>query len=462
MNLNALWAPLRARLLAGLACLPIALLAACSASDQPEAAAPPPPQVGVVTAQPVNVPLVRDVVGRLSAFRSADVHARVAGILLERAYVEGSEVRKGQLLFRIDPQPLKAAFDAASAQLAKDEALLAQARTNLKRYESLLREKAVAEQTVLDQRFLVEQQQATVKLDQARVETARIDLGYASVTAPIAGRAGQQQVTEGALVGQGAPTLLTTVSQLDPLYVNFTMSVGELNALRAAAQRGAVQLSDARQTSVRVALPDGTPYPHAGLLDFSAPTVDPATASVSLRAVLPNPESTLLPGSYVRLRLALGERHDAFVLPPAAVQRDITGTYVLLVDADDTVVHRNVVSPGMHGVDWIVTSGLRAGDRVIVSGLQAAQVGKKAEASAWQPPESGPDSKPDEQGKAETGAGIGATAASTPAAAGEVISAAGESSAATGADKVAAADAGTVEAHEAPARTGTSASKRRR
>lgn len=373
------------RLLSGLLIL---LLAACSPNGDP-APAPAPKQVGVMTAQAGSVPLVRHVVGRLSAFRSADVNARVAGVLLKRAYVEGSKVKKGQLLFEIDPEPLKAALAGATAQLAKDQALLAQGRANLERYERLYGAKAVAEQTVLDQKFLVQQQEATVRLDQANIETARIQLGYASVTSPIAGRAGQQQVTEGALVGQGGPTLLTTVSQLDPLYVNFTMSVSELNELRAAAQRGAIQLNAARQTAVQVVLPDGTPYPQAGLLDFSAPTVDPATGSVSLRAVLPNPGSALLPGTYVRLQLLLGERHDAFLLPPAAVQRDITGTYVLLVAKDGTVAHRNVTSPGMHGVDWVVTAGLEAGEQVIVSGLQTVQVGEKVTATPWQPPQTG-------------------------------------------------------------------------
>ncbi len=425
-----------------LACCLVLLLAACGTNEE-SAPAPVPKSVGVVTAQPASVPLVRNVVGRLSAFRSADVNARVAGVLLKRAYVEGSEVRKGQLLFEIDPEPLKAALAAATAQLAKDQALLAQGRANLERYERLYREKAVAEQTVLDQKFLVQQQEATVRLDQANIDTARIQLGYASVTSPIAGRAGQQQVTEGALVGQGAPTLLTTVSQLDPLYVNFTMSVGELNELRAAAQRGVIQLNAARQTAVQVTLPDGTPYPQAGLLDFSAPTVDPATGSVSLRAVLPNPGSTLLPGTYVRLQLLMGERHDAFLLPPAAVQRDITGTYVLLVAGDGTVVHRNVTSPGMHGVDWVVTGGLDAGDRVIVSGLQSVQVGEKAEAVPWQPPAADAEAAPSEATTAGASVNANTNANTNSASAGR--SSAGKTPVGARSDAAAGTDAGAAE-----------------
>jgi membrane fusion protein (multidrug efflux system) len=360
------------------------LLAACGGKDP--VPTPPPAEVGVVTAQPQNVPLVQNLVGRLSAFRSADVNARVAGVLLKRAYVEGSEVKKGQLLFEIDPAPLKAALASVSAQLAKDQAILGQGRTDLARYERLNQQKSIAEQTYADQKFLVQQQEATVKLDQANVQTARINLGYASVTSPISGRAGQQRVTEGALVGQGSATLLTTVSQLDPLYINFSIGVSDLNELQSAAERGDIQLTARNKTTVKVTLPDGTPYPALGSLDFSAPTVDPATGSVTLRALLPNPKFRLLPGTYVNLQLAMGERHGAYLIPQPAVQRDITGPYVLIVQKDGKVVHRDVTTNGTQGVDWIVTSGLAAGDQVIVSGLQSVQVGGQAKTQPWQPP----------------------------------------------------------------------------
>lgn len=362
------------------------LLTACGERGNQASAPPPPPQVGVVAAHPENVPLTENFVGRLSAFRSADVNARVAGVLLKRAYVEGSEVKKGQLLFEIDPAPLKAALDSAMAQLAKDRANLGQARADLARYEQLHRQESIAEQTYVDQKFLVQQDEATVKADQANVQTGRINLGYAYVTSPIAGRAGQQQVTEGALVGQGTTTLLTTVSQLDPLYVNFTVGVNELDELQTAAEHGEIQLTEPNKTTVRVALPDGTPYAEPGTVDFSAPTVDPSTGSINLRAVLPNPKFRLLPGTYVNLRLALGERHDAFLVPQPAVQRDITGTYVLVVGKDGKVAHRNVTTSGTHGVDWVIASGLDAGDQVIVSGIQAVQIGAQARTAPWQPP----------------------------------------------------------------------------
>lgn len=363
------------------------MLTACGDHSN-QAPAPTPPLVGVVTAHAENAPLVRHLVGRLSAFRSADVNARVAGVLLKRAYVEGSEVKRGQLLFEIDPAPLQAALASVTAQLSKDEANLGQARADLARYQKLHQQKAIAEQTYTDQKFLVRQEEATVKADQASVRMARINLGYAHVTSPIDGRAGQQQVTEGALVGQGSATLLTTVSQLDPLYVNFTIGVNDLDALQRAAERGDIRLTEPNRTAVKVTLPDGTPYTEPGTVDFSAPTVDPATGSVTLRALLPNPEFRLLPGTYVTLQLELGERHHAFLIPQAAIQRDITGTYVLVVGKDGKVAHRNVTTGGTQGVDWVVTSGLTAGDRVIVSGLQAVQIGAQARTEPWQPPAS--------------------------------------------------------------------------
>jgi membrane fusion protein (multidrug efflux system) len=381
-------------------CLALLLTACGKSGNQAPAAAPP--LVGVVTAQPESTPLVKNLVGRLSAFRSADVNARVAGVLLKRAYVEGSEVKKGQLLFEIDPAPLKAALASAQAQLAKDQAILGQSRADFARYQRLHQQKSIAEQTYTDQKFLVQQNEATVKADQASVQTARINLGYAYVTSPIDGRAGQQQVTEGALVGQGSATLLTTVSQLDPLYVNFTIGVNDLNELQTAAERGDIQLAEPNKTTVKITLPDGTPYSEPGTVDFSAPTVDPSTGSITLRALLPNPKFRLLPGTYVTLKMAMGVRHNAFLIPQAAVQRDITGTYVLVVGKDGTVAHRNVTTDGTHGVDWVITSGLNAGDPVIVSGLQTVQIGGKAKAEPWQPPSSA--------AKAKGAAGASATA----------------------------------------------------
>lgn len=365
------------------ATLLVLLVAACS---HPAPPAPPPPEVGVVTVQPQNVPLTGNFVGRVSAFRSADIYARVPGVLLKRTYKEGSEVKAGQLLFQIDPAPFKAALANAQAGLAQAQASYTNARVNAERSQKLA-PKGYISKTDLDNALATERTtRAAVQAAQANVQTARINLGYASVTSPIAGRAGEQQVTEGALVSQGTPTLLTTVDQIDPLYVNFTISVGQLDELRQSQQKGGITLSQPDKVSVKVSLPDGTPYPEAGTLDFSSVNANPSTGSVNLRALLPNPAHTLLPGSFVTLTVDLGERHGAFLVPQAAVQRDISGTYVLVVGKDGKVVHQNVTTSGTSGVDWIVTAGLAAGDKVIVSGIQAVQVGQPARTEPWQPP----------------------------------------------------------------------------
>lgn len=371
-----------ATLLSGLCLL---AMSACTGDDQgrPQAA---PPKVGVVTVQPRTVPLTRDLVGRLSAYRSADVRARIEGVLLKRAYQEGSEVKQGQALFQIDPAPLKAALDNARAQLAQAQASYTNAHITADRSRTLA-PKGYVSKVDLDAALASERTaKAAVQAAEANVESARINLGYANVTAPIAGRAGEQQVTEGALVGNGSSTLLTTVDQIDPLYVNFTVPVGDLNQLKQAQSAGDLSLSKPGTSTVRVTLPDGTPYPETGTVDFSSSTVNPATGAVNLRALLPNPRRALLPGSYVTLELTLGERRGAFLVPQPAMQTDPTGNYLLIVDKDGKVARRDVVTGGMKGNDWVVTSGLAAGDRVIVSGVQVVRAGSAATAEPWQPP----------------------------------------------------------------------------
>lgn len=360
-----------------------ALLGACSHEAPP---APAPQEVGTITATPQNVPLAKGFVGRLSAFRTADINARVAGVLLQRTYKEGSEVKAGQLLFKIDPAPYQAALANAQAQLAQAQATYTNDHVNAQRSRELA-PKGYISKTDLDNALAAERtSKAAVQAAQAIVQTARINLGYADVTTPIAGRAGEQQVTEGALVGQGTDTLLTTVDQIDPLYVNFTISVGELDELRQLQKNGGANLTAMDQALVKVTLPNGTPYPEPGKLDFSSVNVNPSTGAVNMRAQLPNPQHTLLPGSYVNLTVNLGERHGAFLIPQAAVQRDIQGNYVLVVGKDGKVAHRDITTSGTSGVDWIVTSGLGAGDQVIVSGIQMVQVGATAKATPWQSP----------------------------------------------------------------------------
>ena len=368
-----------------LLCLCLLVLAACgkkSAENGPPKM--PPPDVGVIAVQPQNTPLTRDLVGRLSAYRSADVRARVSGVLLKRDYEEGTDVERGQLLFEIDPTPLKAVLSAAQASLAQAQATWTNNKVTAQRVRELA-PKGYVSKADLDNALAAERSSAAaVQAAQANVQTARINLGYAHVTAPISGRAGQQQVTEGALVGNGAATLLTTVEQIDPLYVNFTLSVESLENMRQAQREGNVTLAGQNKASVRIALPDGSTYAEPGTVNFSAATVNPATGAVDLRATIPNPKHVLLPGMYVTLQANLGQRHKVFLVPQQALQRDTTGAYVMTVGADNKVVRKDVVTTDMSGADWVVSEGLQAGDKVVVSGIQNVKEGEPAKPGPWQ------------------------------------------------------------------------------
>ena len=338
----------------------------------------PPPDVGVIRAQPSSVPLQQDLVGRLAPYRSADVRARVAGVLQRRVYAEGSDVRKGQVLFLIDPAPLQAALEQSQATLAQAQASYANAHASAARARQLAPAQFIS-RTDLDNALAAERSTAAaVQAGKAALDGARINLGYATVRSPIDGRAGNQQVTEGALVGQGTATLLTTVDQIDPLYVNFSISVSELQQVRN------LQHGDAGQGEIQLLLPDGTAYAHKGVLDFSGDVVDPATGAVTMRARIPNPDKALLPGTYVTLKATLGHLSNAFLIPQAAVQRDASSAFVLVVGRDGMVARQDIEAKHSQGSDWIVTRGLSGGEQVIVSGLQKAQPGKPAKPSPWQ------------------------------------------------------------------------------
>lgn len=377
------------KLHSALTCAGFAALAAiatgCSKS-QPQQQQMPPPEVGVIEVKAQSVPLAQDLTGRLSATRSADVRARVPGVLQKRVYTEGSDVEQGQLLFEIDPAPLRATLNAQQANLASAQATYQNSRVAAERARSVAG-KGLLSKADLDNAEAAERTAgAAVKQAQANVEAAKINLGYTRVTAPIAGRAGQQQVTEGALVGQGEATLLTTVEQIDPIYVNFTQAVGQLDQLRAAAASGKVDLADRNAAKLELLLPDGTPYAGAGALDFSDQSVDAATGAVSLRGTVPNPDHRLLPGQFVNVRLTLGELKRAWLVSQRAVQRDVGGPYVMVVGEDGNVVQKRIQSERLSGDNWIVTDGLADGDRVIVSGLQKVKPGAPAKATPWQPP----------------------------------------------------------------------------
>jgi membrane fusion protein (multidrug efflux system) len=333
--------------------------------------------VGVLVARAQPVPLTRDLVGRLSATRSADVRARVAGVLLKRLYTEGSDVKAGQTLFEIDPAPLRAALDAAQAALAQAEAQATNAHIAAQRTRDLLPSGLVSRSDLDNAEATERSTAAATQQARAGVGTARINLGYATVTAPIAGRAGQQGVTEGALVGQGTATLLTTVEQIDPIYVNFDQPAIDIQRLRREQAGGNVTVAGINQATVQLLLEDGTPYGHTGTLDFRDLSVDPATGAVALRGIVPNPEHTLLPGMFVSVRLTYGTLKRGFLVPQAALQRDATGAYVLIAAADDKVLMKRVSVDGLHGAEWIVTEGLADGDRMILSGTQNARPGTR-------------------------------------------------------------------------------------
>jgi membrane fusion protein, multidrug efflux system len=354
-------------------------LAACKPEEQP---APPPPEVGVISATPQSVPLQRDLAGRLAPVRSSDVRARVPGVLLKRLYTEGSDVKEGQVLFQIDPAPLQAALSASQAQLASAQASYTNAHVAAARARQLIGQKFVSKADLDNAEAAERSAAAAVQSAKAGVTSSRINLDYASVRAPISGRAGKQQVTEGALVGQGDVTLLTTVDQLDPLYVNFSISSSELELLQNAQN---VSLSGAGESTVSVLLADGTPYAETGKLDFSGTVVDPNTGAISLRATLPNPDKRLLPGSFVTLRATLGEQKNAFLVPQAAIQRDANGGYAMVVGKDGNVARKNVVTGDATGGNWLITSGLAPGDQIIVSGLQKVKEGAPAKATPWKP-----------------------------------------------------------------------------
>ncbi len=331
--------------------------------------------------------MTRELVGRLAATRTAQVRARVAGIVLERTYTEGTDVQQGEILFQIDPAQLQAKLKAEEAALARAEADALNAALTAKRYTELREKKTISQQDVDTAQAAERTTAAAVKQARANVESARLDLSYATVRAPIAGRAGRALVTEGALVGQGEATLLTTVEQIDPIYVNFSQSVQELTELQqvAAADAQATR-KPVSKAEVEVLLPGGKPYPESGAVDFSDLAVDPGTGAVSLRAILPNPQRTLLPGMFVTLRLTTGHLENGFLLPQAALSRDAQGAYVLVVNAEGKVEQRRVESHGMTRADWILTGDLAEGDRVIVAGLQKVKPGAMAKvAPADQP-----------------------------------------------------------------------------
>jgi membrane fusion protein (multidrug efflux system) len=365
-----------------------------SACDEPHAdqAAAPRPQVSVVTLQPSSRPYIRELPGRIAPTRVAEVRARVAGIVLERSFQQGADVKAGEVLYRIDPVRFQVELDAAEAALAKAQAVHDQAEQQAKRVEKLISGQAASQAQYEIAVATFRQAQADVAARKADVARVKLDLDYTSVRSPINGRIGRALVTEGALVGQGEATHLATVHQLDPVYADFTQSAGDLQQLRRDLESGALEQVEPDAAKVRLVLDDGTLYPLAGKLLFSDASVDPGTGQVTLRGEFPNPKGELLPGMYVRVQIQQGTDGDALAVPQQAVQRNDTGGSEVYVVRPD---NRTVIKPMRAGrvVDeqWLVLDGLDPGDRVVVEGFQKFEPGDVVDPVPWQPTQAAAD-----------------------------------------------------------------------
>lgn len=360
-----------------LAILALLTLALTGCNDAPEQdAQAPAPQVRVETVQLQAMAISTELSGRILAPRTAEVRARVAGVVLKRVYREGSDVKQGDVLFLIDPAPFKADHDSARAALAKAEATLYQARLQEQRYRELVDDKAVSRQEYDNARAAFLQADAQVAEARAALERARLNLGYATVTAPISGRVGRALVTEGALVGQNETTALAVIQQLDPIHADVTQSTRDLNALRRAMRAGELQQVGQDQARATLIQDDGSAYPLPGKLLFSDISVDPSTNQITLRSEFPNPDLDLLPGSYVRVRLEQALQPKGISVPQRAILRDSAGVpKVLVVDAQQRIEERQVVLGNAQGDRWIVSEGLAPGERVVIEGLQHVKVG---------------------------------------------------------------------------------------
>lgn len=395
----------------------LATLAACGDKTAGNGGPPPPATVATITVAPAAVTLSTELPGRLEASRTAQVRARTAGIVLQRVYTEGGDVKAGQVLFRIDPASFQASYDSAQAAVSKAEANVAQADLKVKRYKPLLAAQAVSQQEYDD--AVTAQKQAAADLATARAarQNASLTLGYATVTAPISGRASRALVTEGALVGQGEATPMATVQQIDPIYVTITQSSTELLKLQRALASGKLTSAGKGQAKVTLVTEDGQTYPLPGKLLFSDVQVDESTGAVSMRAEFPNPQHTLLPGMYVRARLEQGVREAAITVPQQAVVRGPDGASVLVVGPDNKVQSQPVVADSAQGQNWVISSGLKGGERIIVEGFQKAKPGAQVKPQPWTGPASASAAGSASASASAPAPAAGSASASAPAAA---------------------------------------------
>jgi membrane fusion protein (multidrug efflux system) len=355
----------------------VSILTACGKGQQGSGEAPEP-EVTVVTIAPKTINLTTTLSGRTTAFLLSEVRPQVGGIVQKRLFKEGGDVKAGEVLYQIDPATYQAAFSNAKAALARAEANALPSKLKAQRYAELVAVNGVSVQENDDAQAVHQQTQADVISARAALDTARINLGYTRVTAPVAGRIGKSSVTPGALVTASQGAALATVQQIDPIYVDVTQSSSELLRLRRALENGTLKRAGADGAKVKLYYEDGSPYPLEGVLQFSDITVDQSTGVVTLRALFPNPKHSLLPGLYVRAVLEEGTDDNALLVPQAAVTRDPKGNPQLLVVKPDNMVELRPISVDRAlGGDWLVSSGLAAGERVIVDGLQKAKPGAK-------------------------------------------------------------------------------------
>ncbi len=350
--------------------------------------APPPPEVKIYTVQQVEIPRVVELPGRVQAIRTAEVRARVDGIIERRLYQEGTDVKAGDALFRIDPREKQAAYDQATGALSRAQATARNASQVVERYKPLVAKEAISKQEYDAAVAASAQAEADVVSAQAAVERASLDMDYTQVTAPLSGRAGRAQVTEGALVKGSEGTLLTTIEQLDPIYVNVTQSSTELLKLRRDIQEGRVKGVPLDRVRVILTLEDGSLYDKEGHLNFLDMSVDSSTGSISVRAEFDNPQRLLLPGQFVRARVEGAAIEHGIVVPQRAVQLKPEGSTVLVVGKDNVLESRPVKLGTLHGTLWAIESGLKQGDRVVTDGIQHVRVGApvRIEGEAGLPP----------------------------------------------------------------------------
>ena len=363
------------------------VLAACSGGKEQQGGAPgagAPPQAPAVTVMTVasgSVPMVTELPGRTTPYLIAELRPQVTGILTQRAFDEGSEVKAGQVLYRIDDAPYQAAHDSAKAALARAEANAQVARIKAERHAGLVKIDAVSKQANDDTQAALKQAQAEVAAAKAALDKARIDLDYTRLKSPISGRIGRSAVTPGALVTANQVQALATVQQLDPIYVDLTQSSADMLRMRAEIAAGRLQAGAKGEVPVKLILEDGSEYAVEGRLALSEVTVDEGTGSVTLRARFPNADGVLLPGMYVRARLPPGTRSEAILVPHKALSRDPLGNaLVMVVNAESKVEARPVKVAQSLASDWVVTGGLAAGERIIVEGLQKARPGAPVQA----------------------------------------------------------------------------------